>query len=199
MLGSYLHNVSKVSIVSKQQYHIVCEETKYGNFTTQLSLKDFIQKNNKDTNCFFINKVYVLNPTDVFQCSSYLYIEVYDHNGELYVANDTFIFNPHPNNLESYQRMEFSGRDYNRNFQKDKECWFYNEYDKYLQQCVIIERPITHSEYKKLSHKMKTSIEWYDDSYMIKPFDVNGNMCSHSHILSCFMFSNNYINKLLNN
>jgi len=199
MIGSYVHKLTKVTIINAQQYHIVCEEEHYGDFTNTLAVKEFIKKHNNDDNCFFICKVYVLNPTELYQCPTCLYIEVYNHDGELYESNNTFMFNPHPNNIESNERMKFIGRNGKTLLKKNGLCWFYNEYDKRIEKCIIVERPITLSEYSKASKQIKESIEWYDDSYMVKPFDDNGNMTTHTHILTCFMFSNEYIEQFLNN
>lgn len=172
---------------------ILCVEESFGYFASSIEAVAFIKKHNHLPNTFFTVKSYVFNPTHGGQCIDYLFEMCYDSMGELICKNPTYHFTVNFKELHGDEFTYFKGRDDDR-LHKGDFAWFYDSYEKKLCKCKIGEVPFTSGQYKK--YKKYQKLDWREDSYLVYPLDDQNN---HQHILSCYIFTEDFINNLLDN
>ena len=172
---------------------IYCWEEPSGYFESEIEAISFIKKHNKENNSFFLLRAWIFNPSHRGQCNDYLYEECYNADGDLICKNPTYHFIVNFNELNGDKYIYFTGRDDVR-LNKNDLAWFYDIRAHKLCKCKIGEIPWNTKKCKEFDQ----NLDWYDDSYLIYPLPIpEDNSDNHQHILSCYMFTDEYIQKLL--
>ena len=92
------------------------------------------------------------------------------------------------NELHGDEMTIFRGRSTDM-YPKNSTVWMYDAYDVVLIKCIVGEHP-----YRKNELSSDVHLDWYDDSYLLYPINNKNN---HTHALSCYVFSDDYIHKMI--
>lgn len=190
MLSELVYELTRVDL-DKYKHRsrkniIECSERRFGFFRSQMKAEEFIRKHNKNKNCFFILRTYVIEPTHEGQTNDYVWEATYDDSGNLICKNATHHFKVNYHDLDSMNEIIFKGQDHILH-KKNDTCWFYDEYNNVLRKCVITETP-----FDKDKCRHYEGLDWFDDSYLVHRIPHN-DVHDHDHPLSCYVFSDMYI------
>lgn len=193
MLNKLIYRLTKILVHDyaddSHKNVIECSRMPFGYFDNKLSVEKFMRKHNHDTNCFFILQSYVLNPTHGGQGEDYINEASYDSAGNMICECKTHHFIVNYKELNAEEMTIFRGRSTDM-YRKNSIVWMYDAYDNALIKCIVGERPYNIDEAAK-----NNSLEWYDDSYLLYPMNDERN---HTHALSCYVLSNEYVMNMLN-
>lgn len=190
MFNKLIYELIKVYVydyTDSSETCIECNERSSGFFDNLLNAEDYIRKHNHDTNCFFIMRSYILNPTHNGQTEDFLTQRTYDAFSNILCNCPTHHFIVNYNEINAEDDTKFNGRN-DCLLNKDDVGWFYDEYEHALIKAIISEPPISVKNAKKFK-----CLEWYDDSYIVYP--VN-DISNHQHIISCLLFTDEYVKKI---
>ena len=194
MLNKLIYKLSKVYVYDyvekSRNLKIECKETRYGYFDSIIAVESFIRKHNHDDNCFFITRTYIFNPTHGGQTESYLTERTYDSKCNILCDCPTHHFVVNFNEMFGNEHTRFTGRN-NPIFKKGDTAWFYDEIDEILYKCKIGEIPFNEEQAKNYD-----CLEWYDDSYLVYPMPHKENIDNHQHIVSCMMFTDDFVKEI---
>lgn len=194
-MDNLVYEMKKVSLVKEKssETFIKCETSPYGYFSSVFKATKFIRMHNKDRNCFFIMKSYVLDAMHVGQTVSETKTFIYSHKGELVSksACDKFCISYHM--LNSRNDCVFNGHD-----KSDlpgnigDRVWVYNDKNEILYLSVL----------KKVPYKTNKELHSEDDKCSVKLlFDGNKEFkIPHEEkiidVPSWFCFSRTFINSI---
>lgn len=196
--GKYVYIMYKVTLYTLDiEIGLACDKQYFGAYTSLFAAQQFIVNHNHDTNCFFIIYTTILNPAHSSQCVYGLTIATFDWHGELICDCDTYKENVHKKQLEGLQSTQFKGRD-NVTIKRDDIIYYFDDFSHEINRGMVVETPLTTDEVKQRIEKIgENDLEWFDDSYLIIPEgDIDTE--NHQHILSCFVFTKDFIDKLVN-
>ena len=171
----------------------------FGLFDSKEGVVEFIKKDStpKPLGKFFVVTVWLCNPVSSESAVECYYVYTLDESGDEICVNDTKNFA-----LHDESEIVFNGRDDDRILDGDK-AWYYDEYEGKLLRCTVGAGPLTKKECAE--HHARTLIDSYDDSYLVYPDKYNPEEQSdeprlvHQHILSCYMFTDEFVKSLLFN
>lgn len=162
---------------------IDCREIPMGYFSASFAMKNFLKNHgNKEGECFYIVEEWALDPQHRGQCETDLCFSVYRYDKqfkeiELYdkLLAKKFIYQY--NRLDEREEVVFTGRKKEDLKVKVGEfCWYYDKYEKKLYRGEVLGVPVYEA------WKIPT-LDWYDDSYMIKSGELD-----HTHISTPLVF-----------
>lgn len=163
---------------------IDCREIPMGYFSAIFTMKNFLKNHgNNEGPCFYIIEEWALDPQHRGQCETDFCFSVYQYNKqfreiELYdkLLSKKFVYQY--NRLDEQKDIVFRGRkEESLKVKKGESCWYYDKYEKRLYKGEVLSIPV----YK--DWKIPT-LDWYDDSYMIKSGELD-----HTHISTPLVFS----------
>ena len=192
MFNKLIYRLTKILVhdyVDNTRKNVIeCSKVPFGYFDSKMSVEKFMKKHNHDTNCFFILKSYILNPVHSGQAEDNLNEASYDNAGNLICECKTHHFIVQYNELHGDEMTIFRGRSTDM-YPKNSTVWMYDAYDDVLIKCIVGEHP-----YRKNELSSDVHLDWYDDSYLLYPINNKNN---HTHALSCYVFSDDYIHKMI--
>ena len=196
MLNKLIYELTKVYVYDyaekSRKFKIDCSSRPSGFFDSVISVEEFIRKHNHDNNCFFICRSYVFNPKHSGQTEDFLTQRTYDNTGNILCDCPTYHFVVNYNEMFGDKYGKFVGRD-KCILNKGDRGWYYDEISEQLCKCEIGEIPF---DTKKASEY--DCLDWYDDSYLVYPMPKPQNLDNHQHIISCFIFTDEFINAMIN-
>lgn len=177
--------VSNHSEITENKIDTYSEPSGY--FDSVFLAETYMKKHNKDdTHHFFIMRSWVINPTYYDQVYDYITERTYDYEGNLICDCNTHHIATNLKILNEIDNIKFKGRD-DCPYKKDDIVWCYKT--GYLIRCKIGELPFDTEKSKNYD-----CLDYTDDSYLVYPLNE---MCSHDHILSCYVFSTKFVNSLI--
>lgn len=193
-MDSFIYILYKIRIFDgEKKNELNAEKTRFGVFDSMFAVQRFIVQHNHDNNCFFIAYTYVLNPIHSNQAFDNVTVLTFDTAGKIMCNCNTHKINIHYNELHSIEHMQFKGR--HTDILKNDYVWYYDDYDKTMHLATVMECPYNETEVKQHIEKYgENLLEWYDDSFMLMPVGIVDN---HQHVLSCFVFTVDFIKTLL--
>lgn len=164
---------------------IDCREIPMGYFSTILHMKKFLKDHGNRRNCFYIVEEWALNPCHRGQCETDLCFSVYMYDEDmkemsLYDKLRTKKFIYQHNRLDDQLGAVFKGRkEEELKLKKGDQCWYYDRFEKILYLGEILGEPV-------YEDWQIPTLDWYDDSYMIKSGEMD-----HTHISTPLVFPEN--------
>lgn len=164
-----------------------CYERHLGFFEVPSDVKESVKKT--EDVVFAYIKVWILNPEIFEHGTKYFYMYTLDKDGNFIYIEPTHHFF-HGNTPNGHV---FVGR--NEHFaEKGEDAWFYEPSWNAFFKCKIGDVPPS----KEFALKRYGLLDWRDDSYLVYPYrDMEEGKDNHRHIQTCFIFSDEYIEKNL--
>lgn len=183
MLSKLIYQLNKVELVEHEDENTIgCHCSPSGFFDSRTGITDFVKKHTKQSNCFYVVKAWIFNPTHAAQTHDNLFEYTMDSEGQIICENPTFHFVVNFNELNGNEKTIFQGRNDDR-LNKGDSAWFYDELECTLNRCEVCEIPFDRERAQQCEF-----LDWRDDSYLVYPCPVPEED-NHQHIPSCYMFT----------